>query len=107
MTIPMRLSTCLDERGARFEVIEHPRRRSSPETARMAHGPRHRLAKSVIVEDDTGPVVPVVPHSAAAVKQAGGVGHREGDANRRRRSVPRAVSQSTTTTCVGASASSP
>lgn len=61
MSIPTRLSTYLDQRGARYEVFVHPHSRSSPETARTAHVPPHQLAKSVIVEDDTGPVVAVVP----------------------------------------------
>ena len=61
MSIPTRLSSYLDQRGARYEVCMHEHSRSSAETARTAHVLPHRLAKSVIVEDDTGCVMAVVP----------------------------------------------
>lgn len=61
MSIPSRLSSYLDERGARYEVYSHELSRSSAETARSAHVPPHQLAKSVIVEDDNGVVMAVVP----------------------------------------------
>ena len=61
MSIPTRLSSYLDQRGARYEICMHVHSRSSPETARTAHVPPHQLAKSVIVEDDTGCVMAVVP----------------------------------------------
>jgi Ala-tRNA(Pro) deacylase len=61
MTIPARLSSYLDQCGARYEVCTHEHSRSSAETARTAHVPPHQLAKSVIVEDDAGRVMAVVP----------------------------------------------
>lgn len=61
MSIPMRLSSYLDAHGAHYEVCLHAHSRSSHETARTAHIPSHQLAKSVIVEDDAGCVVAVVP----------------------------------------------
>lgn len=62
MSIPTRLSTYLDQRGAVYEICPHARSRSSPETARAAHVPPHQLAKSVVVEDDDGTrLVAVVP----------------------------------------------
>lgn len=61
MSIPTRLSSYLDQRGVRYEVCLHPHSRSSAETARTAQVPPHQLAKSVIVEDDTGCVMAVVP----------------------------------------------
>jgi Ala-tRNA(Pro) deacylase len=61
MSIPSRLVNYLGERGARYEVFEHSHSRSSAETARSAHVPRHQLAKSVIVEDDVGCLMAVVP----------------------------------------------
>jgi Ala-tRNA(Pro) deacylase len=61
MPIPSRLSTYLEQCGARYEVCSHEHSRSSAETARAAHVPSHQLAKSVIVEDDTGFVMAVLP----------------------------------------------
>jgi Ala-tRNA(Pro) deacylase len=61
MSIPSRLSSYLGQRGARYEIFLHQHSRSSAETARTAHIPLHQLAKSVIVEDDTGCVMAVVP----------------------------------------------
>lgn len=61
MSIPMRLSSYLDQQGMRYELCAHERSRSSAETARAARVPRHQLAKSVILEDDDGCVMAVVP----------------------------------------------
>ncbi|HEU4649962.1 MAG TPA: YbaK/EbsC family protein, partial [Croceibacterium sp.] len=61
MSIPERLSNYLDQRGVRYEVCTHEHSRSSAETARAAHVPPHQLAKSVIVEDDAGCLMAVVP----------------------------------------------
>ncbi|MES2100753.1 MAG: YbaK/EbsC family protein [Pseudomonadota bacterium] len=61
MSIPARLSTYLDQRGARYEVCAHDPSRSSVQTARSAHVAPHQLAKPVIVEDDAGCVMVVLP----------------------------------------------
>ena len=61
MSIPSRLSNYLDQRGARYETCTHKPSRSSAETARAAQVLPHQLAKAVILEDDTGCVVAVVP----------------------------------------------
>ncbi|TXL66930.1 aminoacyl-tRNA deacylase [Zeimonas arvi] len=61
MSIPSRLSRYLDRRGAHYQVSTHDYSRSSAETARTAHIPPHQLAKSVVLEDDRGWVVAVVP----------------------------------------------
>lgn len=61
MSIPSRLSSYLDERGARYEIHTHQPSRSSAETARTAQVLPHQLAKSVILEDDTGYVMAVIP----------------------------------------------
>ncbi len=61
MSIPTRLSSYLDQRGARYEILTHKHSRSSAETARAAEIPAHQLAKPVICEDDTGFVMAVVP----------------------------------------------
>ena len=61
MSIPTRLSSYLEQRGARYDICAHQHSRCSAETARTAHVPPHQLAKSVIVEDDAGCVMAVVP----------------------------------------------
>lgn len=61
MSIPHRLTEFLQQQGARFAVRAHVHSRSSPESARLAHVPVHQLAKSVIVEDDEGCVMAVLP----------------------------------------------
>jgi Ala-tRNA(Pro) deacylase len=61
MPIPSRLTHFLDQRGVAYVVCEHPHSRSSAETARTAHVQLHQLVKSVIVEDDAGCVMAVVP----------------------------------------------
>lgn len=61
MSIPTRLSSYLDQRGTRYEIRIHKHSRSSAETARAAEVPPHQLAKSVIVEDEAGCVMAVVP----------------------------------------------
>lgn len=61
MSIPTRLVKFLNERGAHYDIYAHERSRSSAETARSAHVPPHQLAKSVLLEDDAGCVVAVVP----------------------------------------------
>ena len=61
MWIPARLATYLEQFGAQFEIREHQHSRCSAETARTARIPPNQLAKSVIVEDDAGCVMAVVP----------------------------------------------
>jgi len=61
MSIPSRLTTYLEQSGAQYEVREHPYSSSSAETARTASIPANQLAKSVILEDDAGCVMAVVP----------------------------------------------
>lgn len=61
MSIPTRLSSYLDHRNARYEICLHTYSRCSAQTARTAHVPPHQFAKSVIVEDDNGCMMAVVP----------------------------------------------
>ncbi len=61
MPIPSHLSNYLDQRGARYEICAHAHSRTSAETARSAHVQPNQLAKSVILEDDTGCVMAVIP----------------------------------------------
>ena len=61
MSISARLSQYFDQRGLRYEVSEHSWSRSSAETARLAHVLPQLIAKSVILEDDAGFVMAVIP----------------------------------------------
>jgi Ala-tRNA(Pro) deacylase len=61
MSIPSRLSHYFDQHHVNYEVSEHRWSRSSAETARRAHVPPRSIAKSVILEDDAGLVMAVVP----------------------------------------------
>lgn len=61
MSIPSHLSSYLDQRGTRYEVSMHGHSHSSLETARCANVSPGQLAKSVILEDEDGCVMAVVP----------------------------------------------
>jgi len=67
MSIPSRLSHYLEQQGARYEICAHEYSRCSAESARTAHVPPHQLAKSVIVEDEGGCLMAVVPADKAVV----------------------------------------
>jgi Ala-tRNA(Pro) deacylase len=59
--ISSRLSHYLDQRGVRYDVCAHAQSHSSAETARTAQVPPGKLAKSVLLEDDDGCVMAVIP----------------------------------------------
>ncbi len=61
MPIPSRLTGYLERHGTQFELREHKHSASSAETARTARIPPNQLAKSVIVEDEKGCLMAVVP----------------------------------------------
>lgn len=61
MSISPRLSGFLSEHSARYEVRRHDHSSTSAQTARLAHIPQHQLAKSVLLEDDAGCVMAVIP----------------------------------------------
>lgn len=67
MSIPSHLSSYLDQRCIRYEVCLHDHSRTSAETARTAHIPPGQLAKSVILEDDAGCVMAVIPADKTVV----------------------------------------
>jgi Ala-tRNA(Pro) deacylase len=56
-----RLANYLEQCGAEYDLCAHSHSHSSAETARLAHVPEHQLAKSVILEDDRGYVMAVIP----------------------------------------------
>ena len=51
----------LDSHHIQYEVVQHPRSVSAARTAAVAHVPGDRLAKSVLMGDDRGYIVAVVP----------------------------------------------
>ncbi|MGM9487307.1 aminoacyl-tRNA deacylase [Ideonella sp. YS5] len=61
MSIPLRVTSYLEHHGVRYEVCAHAYSRTSAQTARQAHLPPHLLAKSVLIEDEKGCVLAVLP----------------------------------------------
>jgi Ala-tRNA(Pro) deacylase len=61
MSLPSHLTSYLAQRGTQYEICTHDHSRSSAETARSAHVPASQLAKSVILQDDDGCVMAVLP----------------------------------------------
>src|SRR5256885_2428359 len=61
MPIAPRLANYLDEHLARYELCDHAHTETSAQTARSAHVPPQQLAKSVILEDDRGCGMAVLP----------------------------------------------
>lgn len=55
------LRAYLDARGIRYELVSHPPTADSMSTAALAHVPGDRLAKSVVLEDDRGYLLVVLP----------------------------------------------
>jgi Ala-tRNA(Pro) deacylase len=64
MSMPSRLSNYLQRSGIHYEVMSHFHSHSSAETARAAHVAPHLLAKSVVLEDEAGCLMAVVPADA-------------------------------------------
>jgi Ala-tRNA(Pro) deacylase len=63
MAIAPRLKWYLDACGVAYEVLPHPHSSTSAETARNAHVAPHNLAKPVLLEDELGYVMAIVPAS--------------------------------------------
>ena len=61
MAMAKRLRWYLDAAGADYEVLPHPRSHYSAQTARRSRVPLHCLAKPVLLEDEDGYVLAVVP----------------------------------------------
>ena len=58
-----RLRWFLDSRGISYETLPHPHSSNSSETARAANVPADKLAKSVILEDERGYIMAILPAS--------------------------------------------
>jgi Ala-tRNA(Pro) deacylase len=63
MAIAARLKWYLDANGVQYDIVPHPHTASSHETAAAAHIPEDQLAKSVVLEDEQGYVLAVLPAS--------------------------------------------
>jgi len=61
MSMSMILRCYLEDSGQPYELMHHSRSLTSMETAEAAHVPGHRLAKTVLVADDDGYVLAVIP----------------------------------------------
>ena len=61
MAISRTLHDFLAARHSQYEVLPHPRTAASGATAQAAHVPGRRFAKAVVVEDDTGYTLAVLP----------------------------------------------
>ena len=61
MAIANRLRQYMKEQGVKFEVIRHPHTGSSMQSAELAHIPGDKLAKAVLLEDEQGYLMAVVP----------------------------------------------
>ena len=64
MTIAATVKSYIEGRGIAYEVIAHPATGSSHETAEEAHVDEGHIAKGVIIKDDAGAVMAVVPGDA-------------------------------------------
>jgi Ala-tRNA(Pro) deacylase len=61
MAIAQTLENYLNERRIPFAVVNHARTGSSLRSATVAHVPAHQVAKAVILEDDGGFLMAVLP----------------------------------------------
>ena len=70
MTIPTTLEQFLRQRGVAYDVIEHFPTSTARETARAAEIPPARLAKAVLMRDDGGYLLAVLPAAYQVEKGA-------------------------------------
>lgn len=61
MAIAATVSNYLAEHDVEYDILSHPHTRSSGESAQAAHIPGTRLAKSVILGDDLGYLMVILP----------------------------------------------
>jgi Ala-tRNA(Pro) deacylase len=63
MTIPASIQEYLDREGVQYTVIAHSPTEDAAHTAQAAHVPGDRLVKSVLLKDDNGYLMAVIPAS--------------------------------------------
>ncbi len=61
MAIPITLLEYLEWKGVDYELIEHPHTSSSMKTAESAHIPGDQLAKGIVLEDENGYLMAILP----------------------------------------------
>ncbi len=61
MAIAITLKSYLDSHHVDYDMVEHIRSETALEAAHSAHVPGHQVAKAVVLEDDRGYVVSVLP----------------------------------------------
>lgn len=61
MAIARAVEEFLRSHDVRYDLVEHPRTASSARTAQAAHVPGEKLAKSVLLEDERGYLMAVIP----------------------------------------------
>jgi Ala-tRNA(Pro) deacylase len=61
MTIARSVETFLQSHAISYDLVHHPRTVSSMRTAQAAHVPGQQLAKSVLLEDESGYLMAVIP----------------------------------------------
>ncbi|HSO07034.1 MAG TPA: YbaK/EbsC family protein [Pelomicrobium sp.] len=61
MAIAETLEKYLNERQVSYDIVNHAKTGSSLRSATVAHVPAHRVAKAVILEDDGGYLMAVLP----------------------------------------------
>ena len=61
MAIAATVKDYLEKTGTRYSMVPHPHTWSSSDTAKAAHVPPERIAKAIILADQAGYVMAVVP----------------------------------------------
>jgi len=61
MAIARTIKSYLDERGVDYDIVEHSHTETAMDSAKSAHVPPHQMAKAVVLEDEDGYIVSVLP----------------------------------------------
>ena len=61
MAIAQTLKEYLDDRHVDYDMVEHVHTETAMDSAKSAHIPTHQMAKAVVLVDDAGYVVSVLP----------------------------------------------
>jgi Ala-tRNA(Pro) deacylase len=61
MTIASSVDSYLSKSGVRYDVLAHTHTSNSSQSAQAAHIPGDRLAKSVLLQDDEGYLMAIIP----------------------------------------------
>jgi len=61
MAIATTLKSYLEDHHVEYDMVKHPHSATALESAHTAHVPEHQVAKAVVLKDDKGYVVSVLP----------------------------------------------